>query len=269
MDLMVDGKRVFVATGGREPDPTLPAVVLLHGAGMDHTVWVQLSRYLAGHGCTVLVPCLPGHGQSAGPTLATIPEAADWVARLLDAAGIARASLVGHSMGGAIALETAARHPARVRSLLLVGTAAALPVHPALMAAARDNSPAAFDMIVDWGHGAAAKLGGNIAPGVSITGAARAVLAACPPGVLATDLAACAAWTDGKTAAARVSAPTLVVAGAEDRMTPARKAADLASLIAGARLESIERSGHMIMLEAPMKLRDAAARHFASLATSQ
>ena len=45
MELQVDGRAVFAATGGRPFDPRLPAVVFLHGAGMDHTVWALQTRY--------------------------------------------------------------------------------------------------------------------------------------------------------------------------------------------------------------------------------
>ena len=93
-------------------DASLPTVVLLHGAGFDHTTWALHSRWFAHHGFGVLAPDLPGHGRSSGAPLTTIADMADWTAALLDAAGIAKARLVGHSMGSLIALETAARHPA-------------------------------------------------------------------------------------------------------------------------------------------------------------
>ena len=65
MKLTVDGTSTFVATGGRDFDPALPAVVLLHGAGFDHTAWALQTRWFAHHGFGVLAPDLPGHGRSA------------------------------------------------------------------------------------------------------------------------------------------------------------------------------------------------------------
>ena len=50
MELTVNGKPVFAATGGRPFDPALPAVVFVHGAGMDHTVWSLQTRFFAHHG---------------------------------------------------------------------------------------------------------------------------------------------------------------------------------------------------------------------------
>src|ERR1700759_831922 len=130
MQLSVNGLETFVATGGREFDLSQPTVVFLHGAGFDHTTWALHSRWFAHHGHGVLAPDLPGHGRSAGAPLASIAEMADWTASLLDAAGVAKARLVGHSMGSLIALETAARHPARVFALGLIGTAATMTVGP-------------------------------------------------------------------------------------------------------------------------------------------
>src|SRR3954464_9948405 len=111
MQLSVNGIETFVATGGREFDASLPTIVLLHGAGFDHTTWALHSRWFAHHGFGVLAPDLPGHGRSSGTPLASIADMADWTAALLGAAGAEKARLVGHSMGSLIALETAARHP--------------------------------------------------------------------------------------------------------------------------------------------------------------
>src|SRR5450755_3034533 len=115
MHLQVDDRSVFAATGGRQFEPGQPAVVMLHGAGMDHIVWALPARSLAHRGRSVLAVDLPGHGRSEGPALTSIAAMAAWVVRLLDAAHLQEAALVGHSMGSLISLETAAQAPARVR----------------------------------------------------------------------------------------------------------------------------------------------------------
>src|SRR5262249_59855071 len=101
-----------------------PAVLLLHGAGLDHVVWALPARSLAHRGRAVLAPDLPGHGRSQGPALASIGELAGWVLRLLDATGIKQAALVGHSMGALVALATAAAAPPRGRALARLGGSA-------------------------------------------------------------------------------------------------------------------------------------------------
>jgi len=251
MDIRLDGRTAFAATGGRPFDPTLPAVVFIHGSGLDHSVWALHSRWFAYHGRTVLALDLPGHGRSDGETLPTIAAMADWVAAVIAAAGLAQAALVGHSMGALVALEAAARHPKRVRALGLVGAAAAIPVHPDLLAASAANDHAAIDMVAIWGHGQHAGLGGSRAPGLWMLGGAIRVLERAKPGVLGTDLAACDSYRDGTQAAAKVTQPTALVLGERDLMTPLKAGRALAALIPSSRTVTLPGAGHMLMAEHP------------------
>jgi pimeloyl-ACP methyl ester carboxylesterase len=254
MDFFLNGKKAFAANGGRQFDPSLPTVVLIHGAGFDHSAWALHSRYFAHHGHSVLVPDLPGHGRSAGPALRTIAEMADWIAALLDAARAQKAHLIGHSMGSVIALETAARHPTKVSALGLIGTSAAMAVGPDLLNAAEANDQAAIDMASIWGLGFSAELGGSLAPGLWMHGGAQRVLQACPPGVLFSDLAACNAYGDALAAAAKITVPTTLVLGERDMMTPAKAGKTLAAAIPNARTVVLRGAGHLLMAERPDEL---------------
>src|SRR5271168_2471765 len=247
MKLSVNGSETFVATCGRAFDPALPTVVFLHGAGFDHSAWAQHTRWFAHHGFSVLAPDMPGHGRSPGPALATIAAMADWTAALLDAAGVSKARLVGHSMGSLIALETAARYPDKVSGLSLIGTAATMTVGPDLLKAAEANDPAAIDMVSIWGLGFAAELGGSLAPGLWMHGGAQRVLQHCASGVLYSDLDACNAYSGALAAAAKVTMPTTVILGERDMMTPAKAGKALAAAIAGARTVVLSGAGHMLM----------------------
>src|SRR3984957_20380830 len=133
MQLSVNGIDTFVATGGRPFDPSLPAVVLLHGAGFDHSTWALHSRWFAHHGYSVQAPDLPGQARSSRKPLPSIADMAAWTAALLDPASARQARLVGHSMGSLIAIETTARHPDKVSGLSLIGTAATMTVGPDLL----------------------------------------------------------------------------------------------------------------------------------------
>lgn len=254
MDLRVNGRQVFVATGGRPFDTGLPAIVLIHGAGFDHTAWALQSRWFAHNGFSVLAPDMPGHGRSAGPALYSIAEMADWTAALLDAAGAGVAHLIGHSMGSLIALETASRHPGKVSALSLIGTAATMAVGPDLLKAAEANDQAAIDMVSIWGLGFSAELGGNLAPGLWMHGGAQRTLQHCAPGVLHSDLAACNAYADALTAAAKLRVPTTVILGERDMMTPAKAGKALAAAIPNARTVVLAGAGHMMMSERPDEL---------------
>ena len=91
-----------------------------------------------------------------------------------------RRSLIGHSMGSLIALETAARHPDKVSALGLIGTAATMTVGPDLLEGRRSQRQVAIDMVSIWGLGFQAELGGSLAPGLWMHGGAQRVLEAVP-----------------------------------------------------------------------------------------
>jgi pimeloyl-ACP methyl ester carboxylesterase len=254
MQLSVNGSETFVATGGRQFDLSQPTIVLLHGAGFDHSTWALHSRWFAHHGYGVLAPDLPGHGRSVGAPIATISGMADWTAALLEAAGAEKARLVGHSMGSLIALETAARHPAKVASLGLIGTAATMSVGPDLLKAAEANDRSAIEMVSIWGLGFQAELGGSLAPGLWMHSGAQRVLEACRPGVLFNDLSACNSYQDALAAAAKVTVPTTIILGERDMMTPARAGKALAAALPGSRTVVLRGAGHMMMVEQPDQL---------------
>jgi pimeloyl-ACP methyl ester carboxylesterase len=251
MRIKVNGSDTYIASGGKSFDPTLPAMVFLHGAGMDHSVWALLARSFAHHGHGVLAPDFPGHGRSAGAPLSSIAALADWTAALLDAAALTKARIVGHSMGSLVALETAARHPDKVGGLGLIATAAPMRVSDDLLNAAKANDRAAIDMISLWGEGFRAALGGSLAPGLWMLGGAERLLERAAAGVIFADLAACNAYQDALAAAATVTAPSIVIQGSRDVMTPARSGKAVASAIAGCRLAMIDGAGHMLMSERP------------------
>ncbi len=263
MELKVDGRRVFAATGGRPFDRARPPVVFLHGAGCDHSVWQLPARWFAWHGFAALAVDLPGHGRSEGPPLTAVADLAQWAARVLDAAGVEEAALVGHSMGGAVALEAAAALGRRIGRLALLGTAASIPVTDALLRAAQEEPQRAYQMMTAWAHGAGAKLGGNPAPGLWMTGGTLALFARNEAGVLAADLGACNAWTSGSEAARKVSVPALVVIAANDIMTPPKAGQQLANALTDSRTVTIPDCGHILMSEAPDAVLDALIEFFA------
>jgi pimeloyl-ACP methyl ester carboxylesterase len=251
MRLLVDGIETFIATGGRDPNPALPCVVFLHGAGLDHSIWALLSRWFAHHGWNVLAPDLPGHGRSRGEPLGSIGAMSEWTAALIAAANAGPARLVGHSMGSLVALETAARHPNAITGLGLIGTAAAMPVASELLNAAKADDHAAVDMVSIWGHGTRATLGGSLVPGLWMLGSAERLLERAGRGVLFKDLAACDGYRDGLRAAGKVSAPVTLILGERDLMTPAKAGKALAAAFPTARVVVLKGAGHLLMSERP------------------
>jgi pimeloyl-ACP methyl ester carboxylesterase len=251
MILTVDGIETFATTGGKPFDPKLPLVVFVHGAGFDHSMWALFSRWFSHHGYSVLAPDLPGHGRSGGQPIPSIPAMADWIIRLIEAAGATKAGLVGHSMGSLIALDAAARYPDKVSALSLIGVGSAMPVSPDLLDAAKANSHDAIDMVSIWGFGFAATLGGSQAPGLWMLGGGQRVLERDAPGVLFNDLAACNDYKDVLASAAKVTAPTTLILGERDMMTPVKSGRQLAAAIPGANAVVVPAAGHMLTAERP------------------
>jgi pimeloyl-ACP methyl ester carboxylesterase len=250
----LNGHSAYVHDGGVPWQVGRPAVAFLHGAGFDHTLWQQQSRALAHHGFNVAALDLPGHGHSADvPGIASVRALADWVGDVLHAAGLEPAALVGHSMGACIAVELAARRPKAVTAVALVNTGLPMKVSAQLLHDTAEDQPRAVDFITAYAHAKPTQLGRAPTPGNWIMGSAAALIFTTTPEVLHRDFAVCDAW-DGAAAAARVRCPTVVVAGAGDRMTPLRAGKALADAIPGARLEVLPGAGHMIPTEAPRAL---------------
>ena len=260
MELRIDGRRAFAATYGRDPDPARPTIVFVHGAAMDRTVWTLFGRYFTRHDYNALAPDLPGHGRSEGPPLESVPAMADWLAALLDAAGIGgSAHLVGHSMGSLAVLDAAARHPERAAGIALVGTSAPMPVTDALLDPARANEHLALDLVTLWGHSPKAHVGGFSVPGLWMTGGGLRLVERAAPGVLFADLNACNTYADGIERAREVRCPVLLLLGERDSMTPARGARDLEAALPAPRRVVVRYGGHQLMSERPNEVLDALA----------
>jgi pimeloyl-ACP methyl ester carboxylesterase len=255
MDFTVHAKRVYAATGGRVFDASVPTIVFIHGAGCDHTVWALQTRWFAWHGRSVLAVDLPGHGRSEGPALETIEALADWVIALLDSGGVTRAALAGHSLGALVALEAAARRPERVRALALLGCGAEMRVHEGLLTAGLAGEHLAYELITTWGLGGRAQLGGAEIPGNWMAGATMRLFEQGHKGVVGIDLRACDRYRGSAAAIRNVNAPTVLILGAADRMTPPKTAAALGT-ISGAQTIVVE-AGHMLMIEQPGRTLDA------------
>jgi pimeloyl-ACP methyl ester carboxylesterase len=243
---------VHIATYGRTVVRGARAAIFVHGAGMDQSVWTLQGRYLAFHGWNAMAVDLPGHGRSERRLAAIgVENLADWLGEVVESLGTRPIALIGHSMGALIALDLAARRPDLVGALCLFGAAARMPVHASLLDVAKRHDPKAVELICDWGFGPRGHVGGSPSPGGWLMGHARNLLLRGDPEVLAEDLTACNAYLAGEERAAAVHCPTLIIIGAEDRMTPPAAGQALAAIIAGARAATIERCGHMVMLESP------------------
>lgn len=224
-----------------------PPVLLIHGAGGNHLFWPPQMRRL--HNQRLFAVDLSGHGKSSGIGHQAIEDYAGDVLKLLKALRIRAAVLVGHSMGGAIALQVAIRHPRRILGLCLVGSGAKLRVSPALLRSTSEASmsAAAIELIISLSFASQTN------PRLKDLATAR--MGETRPSVLHGDFLACDAF-DVTGHLSQIAAPTLVLCGAQDRMTPPAYSEFLREQIKDAELEIVPKAGHMVMLEQPAQVAD-------------
>ena len=250
MRCLVNGHTVHVEEGSARPGESTP-VVLLHGACNDHRVWLPLLPGLQQAGCAVYAPDLPGHGQSAGPLLTSVPEMADWLIAVLEACGLAQCALVGHSMGSLVALHAAALVPGSVTHLALVGTAWPMRVAPTLLELAQTQPSEAIHKMALWSHTQRDGLPLDPLAAAQTQALMESVQSGWGDGnLLATDLAACDEYGEGEAMAERVRGRTKVafILGTNDRMTPLKAAARLEQALPEAGVNLLD-CGHALMSE--------------------
>ncbi len=262
---------LYAYTGGKpwSDDAGLPVLVFIHGALNDHSVWTLPARWFAHHGWRVLALELPGHGRSSGPVQASVADLAETVLALLGRLGVARAALVGHSMGSLIGLEAAARcagadAAVQIDHLVLVGTAVPMPVSPALLETAARAPLQAIEMVVSFAHSSLAAKPGNPGPGTWHHGASRQLMrrvlarsagvAGVAHNLFHHDFSLCNDHAGGLDAAQRIAeggrTRSAAILGARDRMTLPRAAREVCARL-GASVHTLPSAGHELMQEDP------------------
>ena len=233
-----------------------PPVILIHGAGGTHLLWPSEVRRLPGH--RILALDLPGHGKSGGRGRQSISEYVEAILVWMDSLGVHRSIFVGHSMGGAVAISLALDHAEHVIGLGLVSTGARLSVAPQLLESA--SSPSTFykatEMIMNWSFSPHAD--------ARLVELAARRMDEIRPSVLHGDFLACNSF-DEMGRIVQIRQPTLILCGAEDRMTPVRYSQFLGDSIPGSILKTIPDAGHMVMLEQPKAVAKAMADFLANL----
>ncbi len=251
MYTLVDGKKAYFSSGSRKRNKNEPAVILIHGAGMDRTVWQLQTRNIAFMGYQVFAVDLPGHGRSEGPCLSSIEHMANWILSFIEASKLKQVAIIGHSMGALIAIETASRNPKRVDKLCLMGVAGKMPVHPDLLEAAKNDKSLASELIVYWGLGDKAQIGGHPQSGLWVHGANQTLLDNSSKGIIYQDLIACDQYQGSYIAAQKIECRSFFILGKEDKMTPPKKAQELIAAVKFSDVTVIKDCGHMMMSEKP------------------
>ena len=227
----------YVHRTSAEGDPSL---LFVHGAGGTHRHW---GRQLQGlNGVNRYAVDLPGHGGSAGGGQTSIAGYARVIVELLDVLRVDRATLVGHSMGGAISQYLALEHPQRVERLVLVGSGARLRVLPRLLQGLLQDFGSTVEMMLGLAYSS------DCPPELVQLG--RDEWLENEPSVVHGDFAACDNF-DVTGRLGKISCPALVLCGEDDRLTPPKYAHYLQDSMPGASLTIIPNAGHMVMVEQP------------------
>ncbi|GAB4039275.1 MAG: alpha/beta hydrolase [Rubrivivax sp.] len=240
-------------------------VLLLHGIGGDRGIWAGSVAALAAAGFDAIAVDLPGYGGSALLEPGGVERMAQAVAETMQALGLDRAALVGHSMGGMVAQELAATAPARVAALVLACTSPAFGKpdgHWQARFVAERLAP--LDAGLGMAAVAATLVPGMVGPLASAEGVALAqrTMAAVPEATYRRVLAAIVAF-DRRAALSGIAVPTLCLAGSLDRTAPPAVLRGMAERIPGARYAELDGAGHIANVEQPAAF-DAAVIRFLS-----
>src|SRR5216684_7896821 len=221
-------------------------ILFIHGAGSNGHTWHRQGETLDKHHSPIALD-LPGHGRSAGVEgLRTVADYADFIAAFLDTLKIKSVVILGHSMGGAIAMDLALRHSSRVEALILSCTAAKFNVSAerveALRAVMMGRAPQAFNTD---GYSPS-----TIKENFDVVREGWMEQIKTDPRVRYTDILACS-QVDLCDAIAKIDKPTLVLAGADDKGTTPADAEFIAGKIRGATAKIVADAGHYIPRERP------------------
>jgi 3-oxoadipate enol-lactonase len=227
--------------GGGDATP----IVFLHGVGSDKSVWRPQLEHFAKERRAIAFD-YPGYGESdPAPEDTTRDDYAAAILSAMSELGVGRAHVCGLSLGGVVAIAIHAAAPDRCPSLILADTFASHPDGAAIYQrslAASDNLRVLAESRVDV---LLAQPADSAVRSEVIATMARIDPAGYRIGAEAVWLA------DQRERAAAIRVPTLVLCGAEDRVTPAALSMALMRLIPGALYEPIERAGHLTNLERP------------------
>ena len=236
---VVAGQRVYYVAQRPVPAPR-PPVIFVHGAAGSHRHWLYQVRDLPES--NTHAPDLPGHGKSEGPARDSIGDYSEWLVAFCDALELPKAVIVGHSMGGGIALDFALRFPERVAGLALVATGARLRVAPALMNLIREDAAQAAQLITDWAFGPEAP--------PEMVRLSRQQMSAISPQVLYDDFSASDRF-DLMERIQEIDTAAVIICGTHDQLTPLKYSIFLRDHLSGAELHIVEGAGHMVMIEKP------------------
>lgn len=248
MKISMKGMEIHVLEPGENHGEKEPSLLFLHGAGGEAAVWESQAAYFRGLHPVYRVE-LPGHGLSSGDGEDDIAAYAEWVHGIIKK-GLPSHEwvIVGHSMGGAIALQLALEYPSFAIGLILVGTGAKLRVLPIILKML-ERDPESFFKLIDL-----AAFCSSTPP--EVRRIASESMRRCAPKVILKDFTACDHF-DVRSRLREITLPCLIACGENDKLTPLKYSQYLRQNLSSGRLLLIPDAGHMVMIENPEPLNEA------------
>jgi pimeloyl-ACP methyl ester carboxylesterase len=241
-DISVQGVKINYISGDEFKEPR-PTILMIHGAGQSSATWeYQVDAFRSHPGFNLVIPDLPGRGKSQGSGCKSIEEYSNFIKDLADALGLDRLVLVGHSMGGGVALVFTLNFPQRVYACVFVGTGARLRVAGETLLAVKNNYETFCEIspVRSFSSTAPEGLKRKFKEGLRRT----------PQEVSYRDLIACNEF-DVMDKVNELEVPVLIVSGTEDILTPLKYGEYLNQKIRGSMLHVIKGAGHFMMQEKP------------------
>ncbi len=232
-----------------------PPLVFLHGAGSTHEIWQTQWLYFKDR-AKVIIPDLPGHGDSSGNSYDSIDAYANIVVKLAEKLQISRFVLIGHSMGGAISQRIAISHPELLAGLVLVATGARLRVSPQVFLAIKTDYKRYVEIASSFSMSTSAEK--------QTRALFEEMLSHSSAQAAHDDFTACDRF-DVMDTIANIRTKNLIIVGDKDMMTPIKYAQYLNQKIEASQLEIINEAGHMVMMEKAGEVNTAIEKFLRSL----
>lgn len=227
-------------------------LMLVHGFPLNHTIWNETAALLE-DGAQVILPDLPGHGQSPVVEPVSMDSMADGLAAILDALGIEKVVLAGQSMGGYVCLAFARRHPQRLAGLGLVCTQAAADSPEKQLA----RLAQAEQTLTEGNQRVAESMSTVLTNRPEMATELRRLMSTTPAAGMAAAMRAMAERAEMSAFLPQISVPALVIAGLADAIIPVERAREMAASLPDAQLVELEGVGHSPMMEAPQATAEA------------
>jgi pimeloyl-ACP methyl ester carboxylesterase len=228
-------------------------LVLLHGYPLDHTIWEPVLPFLQ-EGVELILPDLRGFGESSPFKMGySLVEMAGDLASLLDLLKVGQAVIVGHSMGGYIALAFARAFPARLRGLGLVASQAG-----ADSSDGRKGRYTTAELVRQHGVEVVAdSMPARLTSNPDLQRLLREIVLQQPAEGIIAAQEAMAGRADSTPELADYEFPVVIVHGLQDQLVPVERARAILPLLRHGRLIELEGAGHMPMMEAPQATAEA------------